>query len=104
MEAEIKRRSADETGRDLGALTRSQPVKEATGEIHVLGYVGIEAVDFAELFCPGRFAAAAEAFHLTPGSAFDLRTGWDLTTAEGQATCWKALEEQQPAVVIGPQP
>ena len=70
----------------------------------MLGYSGVEAVDFAELFCPGRFAAAAGAFHLTPGSAFDLRTGWDLTTAEGQAACWKALEEQQPAVVIGSPP
>ena len=87
MEAAIERRSADETGRDLCALTRSQPVKEATGEIHVLGYVGIEAMDFAELFCPGRFAAAAGAFHLTPGSAFDLRTGWDLITVAGQAEC-----------------
>ena len=47
-----QRRSADEAGMDLGALTRSQPVKEATGEIHVLGYVGIEAVNFCEAVLP----------------------------------------------------
>ena len=72
---------------DLGALTRSQPVKEATGEIHVLGYVGIEAVNFAKLFCLGKLTADAEAFRLTLGLAFDLRIGWDLITVAGQAEC-----------------
>ena len=87
MEAEIKRRNADETGRDLCALTRSQPVKEATGEIHVLGYVGIEAMNFAKLFCPGRLTADARTFRLTLGSALDLRIGLDLITMAEQAEC-----------------
>ena len=82
-----QRRSADEAGMDLEDLAQSQSATEAVGEAHMLGDLGIEAADFAELSCPGKFAAAVGAYHLTPGSAFDLRTGWDLTTAEGQATC-----------------
>ena len=100
-----QRRRADEAGMEpLDDLAHSQPVREAIGEIHMLGYLGVERMDFAELFCPGRFAAAAGAFHLTPGSAFDLRTGWDLTEVSGQAECWKALERELPAVVIGSPP
>ena len=57
------------------------------------------AVDVAEVFCPGRLAEQAHLFGLTPGLAADLRTGWDLSTPEGQRECWKHLEREDPYVL-----
>ena len=59
------------------------------------------AVDVAEVFCPGRLAEHAHLFGLTPGLAADLRTGWDLSTQEGQRECWKHLEREDPYFILG---
>ena len=59
------------------------------------------AVDVAEVFCPGRLAEHAHLFGLTPGLAADLRTGWDLSTQEGQKECWKHLEREDPYFILG---
>ena len=53
----------------------------------MLGYLGIETVDFAELFCPGRFASAAGAFHLMPGPYYSGRADGMLEGARGAAAC-----------------
>ena len=69
-----------------------------------LGSVDIHAVDVAELFPPGRFAEKASAFALVPGSAFDLRTGWDLASEAGRQDCWRTLHAELPELVVGSPP
>ena len=59
------------------------------------------AVDVAEVFCPGRLAEQAHLFGLTPGLAADLRTGWALSTPEGQRECWKHLKREDPYFILG---
>ena len=59
------------------------------------------AVDVAGVFSPGRLAEHAHLFGLTPGLAADLRTGWDLSTQEGQRECWKHLEREDPYFILG---
>ena len=49
-----------------------------------LGGLEGSEVDVSEIFSPGRFAEVASAFQLIPGTAFDLRIGWDLSTAAGR--------------------
>lgn len=63
-----------------------------------------EHVDVPELFGPGRFAEKASAFRLLPGTAFDLRAGWDLATASGRQACWRLLDDERPVLVIGSPP
>ena len=63
-----------------------------------------DQTDVAELFCPGRFAEKASAFHLVPGTAFDLRTGWDLATASGRQECWRRLHLEMPVLIVGSPP
>ena len=60
--------------------------------------------DVSEIFSPGRFSEMCGVFDLLPGSAFDLRSGFDLTTASGQEECWRQLVREQPEVVIGSPP
>ena len=43
---------------NLEDLAQSQSATEAVGETHVLGNLGCEAADVAELPCPGKFAVA----------------------------------------------
>ena len=57
--------------------------------------------DLAEIFSPSRFAGKARLFGFTPGLAADLRTGWNLSTAQGRQECWATLERQKPYLVIG---
>ena len=45
---------------NLEDLAQSQSATEAAGETPMLGDLGCEAADFAELSCPGKFAAAVE--------------------------------------------
>ena len=64
----------------------------------------IASVDISELFNPERFTSKASPFKLIPGTAFDICTGWDLSTEAGRAACWTQLELEMPTVVIGSPP
>ena len=56
-----------------------QDMLELIKEIQELHAYQLSAVDVSEIFNPGRFASQATAFGLVPGTAFDLRTGWNLS-------------------------
>ena len=60
----------------------------------------LNAVDVAEIFNPTRFVNRVSAFDLVPGSAFDLRTGWNLSLPSERRRCWAQLEQERPALVI----
>ena len=60
-------------------------------------------VDLAEVF-GDRFTEKAKVLQLIPGTAFDLRTGWDLSTDNGRNECWKQLHLELPELVIGSPP
>ena len=49
---------------NLEDLAQSQSATEAVGEAHMLGDLGCEAADVAELPCPGKCAADVVAYHL----------------------------------------
>ena len=57
--------------------------------------------DVTELFGPGRFTSEAIAFKLLPGTAFDLRTGWDLSQERDQQRCWQQLHAELPEFIVG---
>ena len=40
-------------------------------------------------------------FGLTPGLAFDLRTGWDLNDPAQHAKMWSHLQHESPMLMIG---
>ncbi len=65
--------------------------------------LGVHAsrVDVVELFSPGRLQELCSVVGLTPGGAFDLRTGWDLSDDEAQRTCWETLEKMRPSFILG---
>ena len=55
----------------------------------------------SEVFCPPRFTAMAHRYGLTPGIAFDLRSGWDLDDPKAQKAVWEHLETERPFLVVG---
>ena len=89
---------------DEGSARQLSSVERLIAEISValasLGTFRLP-VDVAELFSPGRLAAEAKTFGLTPGGAYDLRTGWDLSDKQQQKKCWMELEEQDPEFILG---
>ena len=52
---------------------------------HLFEMSGLDAkrVDVRKIFSPRRSAEVASAFDFVPGTGFDLRTGWDLSTPAG---------------------
>ena len=62
-----------------------------------------EQVDVSELFGGGSFveAATATALNMTPGAAYDLRTGFNLSKPATRAKVWADLERQKPQLVVG---
>ena len=58
----------------------------------------------AEIFNPNRFGRKAKLFDLLPGTAFDLRTGWDLGSKSGRAECWARLLDEEPEFIVGSPP
>ena len=94
-------------GREASEAERAdqREVARSVGEINQhlleLGYLEYDRVDVSEIFSPGRFAEVASAFDLVPGTAFDIRTGWDLATPAGRGECWRTLLKEMPEVVIG---
>ena len=61
----------------------------------------IDGVDVAELFNPEHFTGKAASFGLLPGTAFDLRCGWNLSVEADRDRCWRQLVEELPAFVVG---
>ena len=55
----------------------------------------------SEIFSPGRFTSQASAFNLVSGSAFDLRTDWDLSCPKQQKKCWDKVEKEDPYLLVG---
>ena len=67
---------------DMGAVWRD--MDQLVVELNALEVAG---VDVSELYNPCRFSEVAGAFDLIPGAAFDLRTGWNLSTVAGRTEC-----------------
>ena len=63
--------------------------------------LGQHDVHVAEVFSPPRVTAMASRFGLTPGLAFDLRTGWDLDQLDQRQKLWKYLKEERPMLIVG---
>jgi hypothetical protein len=82
----------------------SAEVEEIAAVTQDLAAIDADVTDLAELFNPNRFGSVAGAFRLVPGTAFDLRTGWDLATPAGRQRCWEALHEELPELVVGSPP
>ena len=83
----------------MGAILRD--IEQSLVELNALELSG---VDVAELYNPCRFSEVAGMFDLVPGAAFDLRTGWGLSTAAGRQACWRKLHEELPELIIGSPP
>ena len=66
-----------------------------------LGGLDANRVDVREISSPRRSAEVARVFDFVPGTAFDLRTGWDLSTAARLGECWRTLHVKVRDVVIG---
>ena len=57
-----------------------------------------------EMFSPSRVCARCEQHGLVPGSSFDLRTGHDLSRYSVQREVEKAIDEEDPDLLIGSPP
>ena len=55
----------------------------------------------SEVFCPPRFTSMAHRYGLTPGMAFDLRSGWDLDDPRARKAVWEHLHTERPYLVVG---
>ena len=60
-----------------------------------------DAIDVAEVFCPGRLREFASLFDVNAGGAYDLRTGWNLSDVKQRQECKAELAEQLPNLVVG---
>ncbi|MFM7982950.1 MAG: hypothetical protein ACKPKO_26860, partial [Candidatus Fonsibacter sp.] len=58
-------------------------------------------VDVVEIFSLGRLTGGATLFGLTPGAAYDLRLGWDLSDSQQRRRCRLDLVEQDPYFILG---
>ena len=63
--------------------------------------LGLDDVHIAEIFCPGRFTAQASLFGLIPGTAMDLRTGWDFNLPENRRRAEQCVKSERPALLVG---
>ena len=58
-------------------------------------------VHVAEVFSSPWTARFVLRFGLTPGSAFDLRTGWDLNDPARRAKMWSHSQHERPILIVG---
>lgn len=101
------KRPAEETGpvnpadRMLHSVT-FDPTETVMREIEKsLTALGLDDVHIAEIFCPGRFTAQASLFGLIPGTAMDLRTGWDFNLPENRRRAEQCVKSERPALLVG---
>ena len=59
------------------------------------------SVHVAEVFSSLGKVRFVYKFGLTPGSAFDLRTGWDLNDPAQRARMWPHLHQERPILIFG---
>ena len=59
------------------------------------------SVHVAEVFSSTRTARLVHIFGLTPGLAFDRRTGWYLNDPAQRAKMWSHLQHERPMLMIG---
>ena len=60
----------------------------------------IGKIDFPEMFSgSARLSQAASMQGLRVGAPIDLRTGYDLLTAEGRRKAMEVIERQQPKII-----
>ena len=59
------------------------------------------SVHVAEVFSSPRTARLVHRFGLTPGLAFDLRTGWDLNDPSRRAKMWSHMQHESPILIVG---
>ena len=55
----------------------------------------------SEVYSPGRFTDECNSLGLEPGTAFDLRTGWDFTRKAHREAADRLLDIKQPWLLIG---
>ena len=109
---QARRRLPDPTGTKRASpeeeLQSREELDDAVGSILTsaaqLGSMDLSSYDVAELFCPGRFAEQASAFGLAAGSAFDLRTGWQLADEADRQEVWRRLHVEILVQVVGSPP
>ena len=75
--------------------------EETLNDLHAFGVEKGSSPDLVEMFGPGRFDEAAAHCGLTPGIAFDLKTGWDFNIPRHVEAFWRYLERVKPYVVVG---
>ena len=66
-----------------------------------LSAMGEGVVHVSELSGPGRFTSRASAFDLMPGTAMDLRTGFDFNLEQDRVQARVIIEEEKPWLIIG---
>ena len=88
---------------DLGKTEAEMVTLEDEEVAMVLTALSGTKVDVSELFGGGSFveASKATALNLTPGTAYDLRTGFNLSDPKVRGGVWEDLERQKPAIVVG---
>ena len=59
------------------------------------------SVHVAEVFSSPRTARLVHRFGVTPGLAFDLRTGGDLNDPAKRAKMWSHLQHERPILIVG---
>ena len=67
-------------------------------------YAAIMNIVVTELYSPERVAKVCRKFKLTPGCAFDLQTGWDLTKEDQRQEVRRRVKREKPTIVIGSPP
>ena len=93
---------------EIGSVHRAKPLgnscctesyKEVQSEIaELLSILGCPnaKVAVSEVFSPGRFTKRAGVFGMIPGTAFDLRTDWDLSDDAQAQLCWDKVKAEDP--------
>ena len=72
---------------DLNSFMGYQAVsQEIATLLEILGAASAKTA-VSEVFSPGRFVDQAGVFGMIPGSAYDLRTKWDLSDPRQQQAC-----------------
>ena len=61
----------------------------------------LPSVHVAEVFSSQGTARLVHRFGLTPGLAFDLRTGWDLNDPARQANIWSHSQHERTILIVG---
>eukprot|EP00959_Pyramimonas_sp_CCMP1952_P208782 4367113-Pyramimonas_sp.AAC.1 len=55
----------------------------------------------SELYGPGRFTSRSSAFDLEPGTAYDIRTGYDFSQEGDRQRAQATIELEQPLLITG---